>query len=527
MPVEPHDHRPAPTHPRASCRLFFLRRPPPCYTPPPPYECPLPPSPSQALSPPATHPRIPPSRPSLAQPSPALLPCPAPAFRPPSPPPLTDRPEKGHHLVSPFRASKNPAHCHPSHPSSSAAVPSSPSLSSRTALLSSPPSLLLSCLFLVGPLPHPWPSETSSRIPSRRAQAPGLWRLLFPGSPNQPLGRQRHAHNTTNTATLHTAATNEQLAHRPSLQTTCKYIASLQRGRRVASPRPTRHPAASMSAVRATALRAGGACVRCRKGKTKCVYENGRAPCKNCSKGMHECYLPSESMSHGGHGVSPARAARARETLPSERASGAATGDRHGSAHPTTVASRNSAPATEKYVCLSALSACAFFLLVAFPVHLSSCHPRGGRVCHAYPAGLHPLRRIRRRRRLCHDRLRKLWDLPQLSSARVLSVVLVLIESHDAHTKSHKSHPSILHSYSPLSAIFTTSVVVQGIRDDASYRGGLVHPSLLRLAPTSISFPSLPCCHCARRARRVAASSGTQHPILEPAPILGGHSSDT
>ncbi|POS71334.1 transcription factor [Diaporthe helianthi] len=103
-----------------------------------------------------------------------------------------------------------------------------------------------------------------------------------------------------------------------------------------------------MSAVRATALRAGGACVRCRKGKTKCVYENGRAPCKNCSKGMHECYLPSESMSHGGHGVSPARAARARETLPSERASGAATGDRHGSAHPTTVVSRNSAPATEK-----------------------------------------------------------------------------------------------------------------------------------------------------------------------------------
>ncbi|KAJ2894329.1 hypothetical protein MKZ38_007725 [Zalerion maritima] len=32
------------------------------------------------------------------------------------------------------------------------------------------------------------------------------------------------------------------------------------------------------SVVRSTALRAGGACVRCRKGKTKCVYENGRAP---------------------------------------------------------------------------------------------------------------------------------------------------------------------------------------------------------------------------------------------------------
>lgn len=63
-----------------------------------------------------TRPRIPQSRPGPAQPCPAaaLLPCPAPAFRPPSPPPLTDRPEKSHHLVSPFRASKNPAHCHPS-----------------------------------------------------------------------------------------------------------------------------------------------------------------------------------------------------------------------------------------------------------------------------------------------------------------------------------------------------------------------------------------------------------------------------
>lgn len=107
-----------------------------------------------------------------------------------------------------------------------------------------------------------------------------------------------------------------------------------------------------MSAVRATALRAGGACVRCRKGKTKCVYENGRAPCKNCSKGMHECYLPSESMSHGGHGVSPARVThRVREALPSERASsgGAGAGDpRHGPAHSTAVASRNAAPANEK-----------------------------------------------------------------------------------------------------------------------------------------------------------------------------------
>ncbi|KAK4163372.1 hypothetical protein QBC43DRAFT_213343 [Cladorrhinum sp. PSN259] len=71
------------------------------------------------------------------------------------------------------------------------------------------------------------------------------------------------------------------------------------------------------TAVRSTALRAGGACVRCRKGKTKCVYENGRAPCKNCAKGFHECYLPSESMAHGGHGVSPARVQqRVRESLP-------------------------------------------------------------------------------------------------------------------------------------------------------------------------------------------------------------------
>ncbi|KAH8912690.1 hypothetical protein BR93DRAFT_963839 [Coniochaeta sp. PMI_546] len=79
----------------------------------------------------------------------------------------------------------------------------------------------------------------------------------------------------------------------------------------------------SSSVVRSTALRAGGACVRCRKGKTKCVYENGRAPCKNCAKGMHECYLPSESMSHGGHHVTPVRVPqRSRESLPSERHNG-------------------------------------------------------------------------------------------------------------------------------------------------------------------------------------------------------------
>ncbi|KAG8417939.1 hypothetical protein J3458_005390 [Metarhizium acridum] len=83
----------------------------------------------------------------------------------------------------------------------------------------------------------------------------------------------------------------------------------------------------SSGVVRSTALRAGGACVRCRKGKTKCVYENGRAPCKNCAKGMHECYLPSESMAHH-HGQSPARHANAqrpaRDSLP---ASGAGASD--------------------------------------------------------------------------------------------------------------------------------------------------------------------------------------------------------
>ncbi|KXJ89174.1 hypothetical protein Micbo1qcDRAFT_197008 [Microdochium bolleyi] len=82
------------------------------------------------------------------------------------------------------------------------------------------------------------------------------------------------------------------------------------------------------SVVRGTSLRAGGACVRCRKGKTKCVYENGRAPCKNCAKGMHECYLPSESLAHH-HGQSPARVSRPRESLPhTERSASAVASDR-------------------------------------------------------------------------------------------------------------------------------------------------------------------------------------------------------
>ncbi|KAI0177945.1 hypothetical protein BJ166DRAFT_457908 [Pestalotiopsis sp. NC0098] len=81
------------------------------------------------------------------------------------------------------------------------------------------------------------------------------------------------------------------------------------------------------SVVRGTSLRAGGACVRCRKGKTKCVYENNRAPCKNCAKGMHECYLPSESLAHH-HGQSPARVPRPRESLPGERSVSTTNHDR-------------------------------------------------------------------------------------------------------------------------------------------------------------------------------------------------------
>lgn len=114
------------------------------------------------------------------------------------------------------------------------------------------------------------------------------------------------------------------------------------------------------TAVRSTALRAGGACVRCRKGKTKCVYENGRAPCKNCAKGFHECYLPSESMSHGGHGVSPARVQqRVRESLPSDRAVSSTTMDRQ--APPASGVSRHVSVTTEKYVLLTCSFSIVFF----------------------------------------------------------------------------------------------------------------------------------------------------------------------
>jgi hypothetical protein len=116
------------------------------------------------------------------------------------------------------------------------------------------------------------------------------------------------------------------------------------------------------SVVRSTALRAGGACVRCRKGKTKCVYEGGRAPCKNCSKGMHDCYLPTDSMSHGAHGVSPARVQqRARESLASERAVSSTAGDRQ--APPPSSVSRHVSTTTEKYVLLLPLPSHLFVIL--------------------------------------------------------------------------------------------------------------------------------------------------------------------
>ncbi|KAI1809653.1 hypothetical protein GGS20DRAFT_580514 [Poronia punctata] len=99
------------------------------------------------------------------------------------------------------------------------------------------------------------------------------------------------------------------------------------------------------SVVRGTSLRAGGACVRCRKGKTKCVYDNGRAPCKNCAKGMHECYLPSESNAHL-HGQSPARVSRPRESLPGDR-NASASSDRQPAATGT-VLPRNLQTNTEK-----------------------------------------------------------------------------------------------------------------------------------------------------------------------------------
>jgi hypothetical protein len=64
---------------------------------------------------------------------------------------------------------------------------------------------------------------------------------------------------------------------------------------------------------------------------------------------MHACYLPSESATRGGHGVSPARVQqRPRESLPSERAVSNASGDRQ--APPASGVSRHVPTVIEKYV---------------------------------------------------------------------------------------------------------------------------------------------------------------------------------
>jgi len=62
---------------------------------------------------------------------------------------------------------------------------------------------------------------------------------------------------------------------------------------------------------------------------------------------MHECYLPSESMSHGGHGVSPARVQqRARESLPADRTVANTSADRQ--VPPSSAVSRHVATTVEK-----------------------------------------------------------------------------------------------------------------------------------------------------------------------------------
>lgn len=204
MPVERHDHRPAPTHPREAAASFCVGHHPAHSTTTTTLDCPLPPSPSQAQAL-SAHLQLTLAFPSPVQSSLALpccpaLPCPCLPSSLPSPIDRPPRKKPPSCLAVPCEQKSCPLSS--IHPSSSAAVPSSPSLSSWTALLSSPPSSLLSCLFLFGPLSHLRASETSSRIPSRRAHTPGLWRLLFPGSPNQPLvGSDTQHHNSTTAAT--------------------------------------------------------------------------------------------------------------------------------------------------------------------------------------------------------------------------------------------------------------------------------------------------------------------------------------
>jgi hypothetical protein len=115
------------------------------------------------------------------------------------------------------------------------------------------------------------------------------------------------------------------------------------------------------STSRSTTLRAGAACQRCRRGKTRCVYENGQPPRKNCAKGMHECYLPSEVMA-SSHTGSPARSLhRPRDSLP-DRGLGGTAADR-------------TAPASSSALPRSAPNSNEKYVGVHFPV-LRSLHPK-------------------------------------------------------------------------------------------------------------------------------------------------------
>ncbi|KAG6000921.1 hypothetical protein E4U21_004872 [Claviceps maximensis] len=127
---------------------------------------------------------------------------------------------------------------------------------------------------------------------------------------------------------------------------------------------------------RATALRAGGACTRCRKGKTKCVYDNGRPPCKNCLKGMHDCYLPSESMAHH-RGHSPARHANthhrpARESLP---ASGPGTSEPRQQSVVGAVSSARSVPMAPEKVTPELIAECERVVYKTFPACVAFHRP--------------------------------------------------------------------------------------------------------------------------------------------------------
>ena len=163
-------------------------------------------------------------------------------------------------------------------------------------------------------------------------------------------------------------------------------------------------------------------------------------------------------------------------------------------------------------------SAFPLFLLVLFfgrfPIQSVLCHPRGVSCLPDRLASLasHPPSPLALPRLLAQA----LGSTSAQLSSAPLRRVGPPREPHQAQQRYTNHIHLLCILIQPPSAVFTTSAVVQGIRDDASYQGGLVHQCLLRLAlPTSISFPYIPCCHCARRA---AASSGTEHPILEPTP---------